>query len=78
MLLESAALLLIVLKDDSMTYPSVILLRSRADHEISLLSAGADSSVAIWDLEASSASSDGKVLHTPLAHIPRSVLFLHF
>ena len=37
-----------------------------------LLSAGADSSVAIWDLELTTASSEGATLRTPLAHSART------
>ncbi|KAK5173694.1 uncharacterized protein LTR77_002375 [Saxophila tyrrhenica] len=37
-----------------------------------LLSAGADSSVAIWDLESAPPSADGKTLHAPLTHVPRT------
>ena len=37
-----------------------------------LLSAGADSSVAIWDLESTIASSTDEILYTPLGHSPRT------
>jgi len=42
-----------------------------ADSKCSLLSGGADSSVAIWDLEDDGHSADRAVVHAPLGHIGR-------
>lgn len=43
----------------------------------SLLSGGADSSIAIWDLEAANPLDDGSLVHQPLEYAAKSVTNLY-
>ena len=43
----------------------------QTDHISSLLSAGADSSIALWDLESTGSKSGDQIIYNPLGHVAR-------